>query len=41
MPAKEATREPEHVKQYCTAKSIPAPDCAILSLKETKGLEKD
>ena len=34
MTTKEAIRELEHMKQYCTAKSIPALDCAIRALKE-------
>ena len=34
MTAKEAIRELEHMKQYCTAKSIPALDYAIKALKE-------
>lgn len=34
MTAKEAIRELEHMKQYCTAKAIPALDCAIRALRE-------
>ena len=34
MTAKEASRELENMKQYCTAKSIPALDYAIKALKE-------
>ncbi len=34
MTAKEAIRELQNMKQYCTAKSIPALDCAIQALKE-------
>ena len=34
MTAKEAFRELQNMKQYCTAKSIPALDCAIQALKE-------
>ena len=34
MTAKEAIRELQNMKLYCTAKSIPALDCAIQALKE-------
>ncbi len=34
MTAREAIRELENMKQYCTAKSIPALDYAIKALRE-------
>ena len=34
MTTKEAIRQLQDMKQYCTAKSIPALDCAIQALKE-------
>lgn len=34
MTAKEAIRELEQIKQYCTARAIPAVDYAIQVLKE-------
>lgn len=40
MNAKEAIRELEHMKQYCTAKSIPALDYAIKALREKAEQEK-
>ena len=39
MTAKEAIRELQNMKQYCTAKSIPALDCAIQALKEKEKKE--
>lgn len=41
MTAKEAIRELEHMKQYSTAKAIPALDCAIKALKEKAEREKE
>ena len=41
MTAKEAIRELEHMKQYSTAKSIPALDFAIKALKEKADREKE
>ena len=41
MTAKEAIRELEHVKQYVTAKAIPALDYAIDALKEKAEQEKE
>lgn len=41
MTAKEAIRELEHVKQYVTAKAIPALDYAIDVLKEKADREKE
>lgn len=41
MTAKEAIRELEHMKQYSTAKAIPALDCAIKALKEQAEREKE
>ncbi len=40
MTAKEAIRELELLKQYCTAKAIPAVDYAIRVLKEQAEKEK-
>ena len=40
MTAKEAIRELQNMKQYCTAKSIPALDFAIKELKERAEAEK-
>lgn len=40
MTAKEAIRELELLKQYCTAKAIPAVDYAIKALKEKAEQEK-
>ena len=40
MTTKEAIRELEHMKQYCTAKSIPALDYAIKALKEKAAAEE-
>ena len=40
MTAKEAIRELQHMKQYCTAKSIPALDYAIKALKEKAEAEE-
>ena len=40
MTAREAIRELEQIKQYCTAKSIPAVDYAIKVLKEKSESEK-
>lgn len=40
MTAKEAIRELEHMKQYCTARSIPALDYAIKALREKAEQEK-
>ena len=41
MTAKEAIRELEHVKQYVTAKAIPAIDYAIDVLREKTEREKE
>ena len=41
MTAKEAIRELEHMKQYSTAKAIPALDFAIQALKEKADREKE
>lgn len=41
MTAKEAIRELQNMKQYCTAKSIPALDYAIKALKEKADGEKE
>lgn len=41
MTAKEAIRELEHMKQYSTAKAIPALDYAIKALKEKAEQEKE
>lgn len=41
MTAKEAIRELENVKQYVTAKAIPALDYAIDVLKEKADREKE
>ena len=41
MTAKEAIRELEQIKQYCTAKSIPAVDYAIQVLQQTQEDSKD
>lgn len=40
MTAKEAIRELQNMKQYCTAKSIPALDYAIKALKEKAEAEE-
>lgn len=40
MTAKEAIRELELLKQYCTAKAIPAVDYAIRVLKKQAEKEK-
>ena len=40
MTAKEAIRELQNMKQYCTAKSIPALDYAIKALKEKVDAEE-
>ena len=40
MTTKEAIRELEHMKQYATAKSIPALDLAIKALQEKLECEK-
>ena len=39
MTAKEAIRELENIKQYCTAEAIPALDYAIDALKEKREKE--
>lgn len=39
MTTKEAIRELEHMKQYSTAKAIPALDYAIKALKEKEAKE--
>ena len=41
MTAKEAIRELEHMKQYSTAKAIPALDFAIKALKDKADREKE
>lgn len=41
MTAQEAIRELQQIKQYCTAKSIPALDYAIRALQEKTGEEKE
>ena len=40
MTTKEAIRQLQDMKQYCTAKSIPALDYAIKALKETAAAEE-
>ncbi len=40
MTAKEAIRELELLKQYCTAKAIPAVDYAIKALRQQAEQEK-
>ena len=40
MTPQEAIRELQNMKQYCTAKSIPALDCAIRALQEKAEEEK-
>ncbi len=40
MTTKEAIRELENMKQYCTARSIPALDYAIKVLREKREQEK-
>lgn len=40
MTAKEAIRELELLKQYCTAKAIPAVDYAIKALRQLAEQEK-
>ncbi len=40
MTAREAIRELENMKQYCTAKSIPALDYAIKALREKQENEQ-
>ena len=40
MTTKEAIRELEHMKQYSTAKAIPALDYAIKALKEKAAAEE-
>ena len=41
MTAKEAIRELEQIKQYCTASSIPAVDYAIKVLQQTEEESKE
>lgn len=41
MTAKEAIRELEQIKQYCTAKAIPAVDYAIKVLQQTAEESKE
>ena len=41
MTAKEAIRELEQIKQYCTARAIPAVDYAIRVLKEHEEAGED
>lgn len=41
MTAKEAIRELEQIKQYCTARSIPAVDYAIKVLQQTMEESKE
>ncbi len=41
MTAKEAIRELQNMKQYCTASSLPALDYAIKALKEQAEKEKE
>ena len=41
MTEKEAIRELQHMKQYCTARSIPALDCAIKALQEKAERDKE
>ncbi len=40
MTAKEAIRQLQDMKQYCTAKAIPALDYAIKALKEKEAAEE-
>jgi len=40
MTAKEAIRQLQDMKQYCTAKAIPALDYAIKALREKADAEK-
>jgi len=40
MTAKEAIRQLQDMKQYCTAKAIPALDYAIKALKEKECAEE-
>ena len=40
MTAKDAIRELEQIKQYCTARAIPAVDYAILVLRERAEAEE-
>ncbi len=40
MTTKEAIRELIHMKQYCTARSLPALDYAIKALKEKEQQEQ-
>ena len=41
MPTKGAIRQLQDMKQYCTAKSIPALDYAIKALREKAEREKE